>query len=585
MSPVYGDTQKEIRILIDVSGSMKWNDPENLRVPALKLITGLLPKNTNAGVWTFGKYVNMLVPVGTVDNAWRKHAMTAAGKISSHGLYTNIEDTLADASWGWSKPDENAQRSIILLTDGYVDISANETKSQDSRSRILNVILPKLQQAGVTIHTIALSEDADTGLLRQLATATNGSHEQAQTAEELERIFFHMFERAADPDTLPLENNSVLVDDSIEELTLLVFHGEHSPPTRLSTPNGISFSHDKIPPNVRWHHEQRYDLVTIDEPMVGTWHIDADVDPDNRVMVVANLKVVTTRLPENISLGDQFTFLVRLLENNKTIEKKEFLHFIKVNVTQESDTGEQWDWMMLDNGRGNDAQPSDGTYTLDLDKSLNTGTHHLTVEVDGTTFKRIHRQTFHVYDNPVLATIEPLGNADLNEYVLTIIPRAGMISPETMQVNARLSDGQGMEETMTIPRVNHNEWRLLFSDYPSDRAYQLELVVSGEKPSGKPVSSTIGPLRFGSSSTINTTASDEIAEEPEDVTKDEAGDPSESTANISDAAQETETSWWLVGFQVILFNAIIFAGLFFSYKRWFSSRMQVPDSWKELPQE
>ena len=43
----------EIRILIDTSGSMKDNDPENLRAAALRLMAKLLPKQSTAGVWMF----------------------------------------------------------------------------------------------------------------------------------------------------------------------------------------------------------------------------------------------------------------------------------------------------------------------------------------------------------------------------------------------------------------------------------------------------------------------------------------------------------------------------------------------------
>ncbi|RLW61431.1 MAG: hypothetical protein B6D70_09230, partial [gamma proteobacterium symbiont of Stewartia floridana] len=39
----------DARILIDVSGSMKKNDPKNLRRPALRLLVGLLSSETRAG--------------------------------------------------------------------------------------------------------------------------------------------------------------------------------------------------------------------------------------------------------------------------------------------------------------------------------------------------------------------------------------------------------------------------------------------------------------------------------------------------------------------------------------------------------
>ncbi|MFQ5488733.1 MAG: VWA domain-containing protein, partial [Gammaproteobacteria bacterium] len=308
----HGAPTKDIRILIDVSGSMKRNDPDNLRVPALKLITGLLPRDSQAGVWTFGRYVNMLVSHGTVDDAWRSRAMTAAEQLNSHGLYTNLEATLADATWDWSQPaGEEGLRTVILLTDGYVDISPDQQENSASRKRILNEILPRLQRAGVTIHTIALADDADHMLLRQLATASGGRYEKA-SADGLERIFFHLFEEAAEPETLPLVDNTVLVDDSIEELTLLIFHRPAAPPTRLTTPHGIDFGAERLPPNVRWHHEERYDLITIDQPMAGTWRVTADTDPDNRVMVVTDLNVIATRLPENLGLDERYTFLVSL---------------------------------------------------------------------------------------------------------------------------------------------------------------------------------------------------------------------------------------------------------------------------------
>jgi len=58
----------DVRVLIDISGSMKKNDPNNLRRPALRLLVGLLPEDSRAGVWTFGQYVNMQVPLGKVGH-------------------------------------------------------------------------------------------------------------------------------------------------------------------------------------------------------------------------------------------------------------------------------------------------------------------------------------------------------------------------------------------------------------------------------------------------------------------------------------------------------------------------------------
>ena len=56
-----GNKGADIRLLIDISGSMKKNDPSNLRIPAVNLLTELIPNGDKAGVWTFGQWVNNLI--------------------------------------------------------------------------------------------------------------------------------------------------------------------------------------------------------------------------------------------------------------------------------------------------------------------------------------------------------------------------------------------------------------------------------------------------------------------------------------------------------------------------------------------
>ena len=100
----------DFRVVIDVSGSMKKTDPQNLRVPALKLINGLIPSGSRAGVWIFGKYVDMAVKWGEVNDRWRQQADLGADKIHSNALLTNIESALARARVGWDKPDPGRKR-------------------------------------------------------------------------------------------------------------------------------------------------------------------------------------------------------------------------------------------------------------------------------------------------------------------------------------------------------------------------------------------------------------------------------------------------------------------------------------------
>ncbi|HEB95952.1 MAG TPA: VWA domain-containing protein, partial [Sedimenticola thiotaurini] len=280
----------DTRVLIDISGSMKKNDPDNLRRPALRLLVGLLPADSRAGVWTFGQYVNMEVPLGKVDPSWRRRAMKGAGRIHSRGLFTNIEEAIKRATADWEGAGTRYRRHLVLLTDGMVDVSKDPAASAASRRRILEQWLPRLQAYGARVHTIALSERADHELMQTLSRETGGWYEQVTDAARLQRVFLRIFEKVGQPDSVPLKDNRFRIDSSIEEATLLVFRADGAAATRVVMPDGTSFGSDDAPANVSWHRDAGYDLLTVRKPQTGEWRIQAAVDPDNRVLVVTDLK-------------------------------------------------------------------------------------------------------------------------------------------------------------------------------------------------------------------------------------------------------------------------------------------------------
>ncbi|RZA07175.1 MAG: VWA domain-containing protein, partial [Moraxellaceae bacterium] len=83
-------TTPDVRVLIDVSGSMKQNDPNNLRVPAIELLCRLMPQGSRAGVWFFAQGVTPVVKLSPVDAEWKKNAIRLSKTINSQGLLTDI---------------------------------------------------------------------------------------------------------------------------------------------------------------------------------------------------------------------------------------------------------------------------------------------------------------------------------------------------------------------------------------------------------------------------------------------------------------------------------------------------------------
>ena len=294
----------DVRVVIDISGSMKTNDPLNLRRPALELLVQLFPEQSKAGVWTFGQWVNNLIPSKVVDDNWRQFALSQADKINSVALHTNIPAALEKAVPDINSLNPNYKVHLILLTDGMVDVSKSPQENTQARQRIIDEVLPALRDAGVTIHTVALSRNADKELMERLAVETNGLSAVAEKAEDLTDIFLQAFDAAAPAEQVPLEDNRFLVDSSIEEFTALVFRREGSDAPKLISPNGTIYSYSKNSADIKWFQQQNYDLITVQKPYEGEWRIDADLKPNSRVAVISNLNLKVNPLAKSTFIGD-----------------------------------------------------------------------------------------------------------------------------------------------------------------------------------------------------------------------------------------------------------------------------------------
>ncbi len=473
----------DIRVVIDVSGSMQKTDPKNLRVPALRLINGLIPSGAKAGVWTFGRYVNMEVKWGTVNASWRKLADEGAKKIHSRGQFTNIESALKRATKGWGEKDPKTSRNLILLTDGKVDISKNAAKNAQSHANVLNKSIPDLVKKGINVHTIALSDQTDEALLKRIALKTSGSFEVAQSADDLQRIFLHMFERATKPDTVPLKGNAFTIDKSITEMTLLVFR-KGKKETRLIQPDNKSHSQSKHAKNVNWRFERGYDLITVSKPQVGKWSLDAEVDDDNRVMIVTRLKLVVKDLPAYISPDKAIDIQLELHSKDKKIKKKSFLKFVDFNlqhkILDKSET------LPLKPKKSRDIKDK-GIFLQSIKSPLTEGKHEIIVRADARTFTRTKRFSVEV-QWPVLVEIGKTSQP--GQYNLSVTARDEYIKTKSLQLEVFIKKPDGSRQEITVETTgNQQELRVLANK--QDGLHQVQIKLKAETLEGKAVEHTL----------------------------------------------------------------------------------------------
>ncbi len=473
----------DVRVLIDISGSMRQNDPSNLRRPALRMLAGLLQPGTRAGVWTFARWVNNLVPVAEVDAAWKKRTQSVSRQIASPGQFTNIEAVLDSASKDWEGAKPTHARHLVLLTDGMVDVSKAAGANDASRARILDTLLPRLKADGVKVHTIALSERADHALMKRLAGETGGWYQQVEKAEQLQRVFLRMFETVGTPDSVPLKENRFTVDGAISEATVLVFSKSDKVPVALHAPSGEVYQDSDLPSGVAWYRDEGYHLITLSSPQKGEWRLQADLDPDNRVMIVTALKLDVSEVPSHIAAGETAHIEASLSNRGKRVTRKAFLRLLDAQArTRHGDI--ESPQPLNDSGEQGDQAADDGRYTLLYSEPEPRDEVELSVAFESPTFMREKRFRMVVHP-PLDATIDTTDGAP----VLTARVQAAVMQPgATIEVWQQTAAGQRLPLQPNV--VVEGEWSAVLADPNAPTFVRL----SGTSRLGNLIAYRMGPL-------------------------------------------------------------------------------------------
>jgi len=449
----------DLRILVDVSGSMKKNDPNNLRRDALRLLIGMLPESSRVGIWSFGQYVNMQVKPDFATKIWKNNARKEANTIRSLGLFTNIEDTLTKSSWDWKRPDPKWDRHMILLTDGMVDISKDPSKNAKSRQKILGKIVSDLAAANVKIHTIALSKQADHDLLKKLSKKTGGWYESVESADKLQRLFLRLFEKTNKMDSLPLEDNLFNVDESISDMTLLVFRSRSGKPTKVLAPDHSVLEYGKPTKNVEWFQDKNFDIITVHKPMVGKWKLDADIDKDNRVKIISNLKLRVEQLPINIIENESGKLKASITTKEGLLNDKEMLSLIKVIAQTTGYKGNEVTQQIPSSG-------VEGKYEALLEGVSEKGTVQVVVKVISPTFKRESRYEIKVHESPVKLKLLATGKG----LVIRVTEDPLLLQTGTLQLALRVDGNKG---AYYITKFGTHLWQATLDNSLSGRAITI----------------------------------------------------------------------------------------------------------------
>lgn len=536
----------DVRVLIDISGSMKKTDPKNLRKPALNLITRLLPDKSKAGIWSFGQTVNQLMPLSVVDAEWRKQAAPKSNEINSSAVFTNIGKALEEVTPDLKHLSADYKTHIILLTDGVVDISKEAVENVKERDRILTELLPSLKSAGYTVHTIALSADADADLLKKISISTDGVYTTAQSADELTSTFLKIFDQAVPAERVPLENNGFLVDPSIKEFTALIFRKSGVDKSIIIAPDGTEFSTTSSQDEISWYRTDQYDLITASNPKPGQWKIKTEIAPQSRVTVVSNLRLIVEPLKNNLRLNDNLSVSYSFIENDKTITNKDFLGLLESSVVIAKEGSGESNTIDLTMP----IIPEDGMYNKSITDMKDAGDYEMHLYIDGKTFKREYKHSFSIIGSLLSVTNNNVAAADGNfTHNYKVVIDEKLADLKKVQVTATIKDSHNNSQNKVLSLIEGKRWEFSFS--PSKPAeYHVSVHAQGELRDGSKLDETADAETF-----IYQKAEENSAKE-------------EPTEEKHEEATSGEKNNLLLYISIGVGNLVVIILAFFAYRMW-----------------
>ncbi|WP_253481319.1 VWA domain-containing protein [Natronocella acetinitrilica] len=481
--------QPAIHALVDVSASMRRTDPANVRVPAVRLLAQLVPEQSRTGIWFFADTVETTLPVQAVDAEWRAAASLIADDVHSRGHGTDIGAALQAAVDAFDDDTEASSRHVLLFTDGQVHLSRDDAVNATERQRIIAELLPAIREAGIHVHAVGLSDEVDAELLQALAEGTGGQLVLTADAEQLERLFLRLFDSVTPRDRVPLEGNRFVVDMSVSELTVVAFRSADAE-ISLTAPDGqVLTPADAGDAGLRWRREQRYDLITVENPEHGTWQLDGEEDPDNRVLVITDLRLHLGGLPAYLLAGEELGLEAWLTDGETAITDTGFHDAL--GVTAQIQPGG-------DRTVHRPMQRDDHyRYQLAEQEARGGGATRVTVTVEAGTFQRQQMRSVVVLPKPATARIAPLpDDPDLDRRLL--------LSPDersratSVALYARVTSDRGESSRFRLPGQPEDatDWYVDMDHLDAERDYVLTVEAHGRLPDEREFAVEIGAFHL-----------------------------------------------------------------------------------------
>ena len=266
----------DIALIIDSSGSMRSNDPTNLRKKAAKQFIDLAAATVQIAIIDLDniKTIEPFAPLTFADGAGKTLLKNAVDRIDSSGdeniaeaLQHGFNELLASAV-------PNVKKAAVLLTDGQDDSDTRQVASDYARR-------------GWSVYTIGLGSDVNRKLLEEIAAATPEGEYFEASLNNIQTIYNKILAKTTRKSVLASLASyinkgqkiikKVLIDDTLNQVHFSCDWLGSTIELVLIDPDGTQITPRDATANSRitYQAESTYAIYKLENPKPGTWQMQA----------------------------------------------------------------------------------------------------------------------------------------------------------------------------------------------------------------------------------------------------------------------------------------------------------------------
>ena len=184
----------DVIFVIDCSGSMKFNDPEDMGKGMVKaFIDTVHIGDIRVGYVAYSdRIISMVNPVSLADTTERE----ALKSLIDTTPYTGDTDIGLGVSCAYSlmPSEEGRNRIIVLISDGETDLKAGSVRTVEQSRAELNQCVRQCVSEEIPIYTIAFGAyEGSTGTLEKIAADTGAENYTIKSPDALIEVLYGIF--------------------------------------------------------------------------------------------------------------------------------------------------------------------------------------------------------------------------------------------------------------------------------------------------------------------------------------------------------------------------------------------------------